>query len=166
MKKSTFRSDTNYKIIKEIIKHYGFKNIFFCPYIINTKAKEKFNYLYKFAEENGRRFEMLYGIEIEKDYSISEEIDSDFWMPDEKEALKAMSIKYFEKYFAGNGYLYMDFTTENPQRSTPFGFKNGGLAIVLYSNCPNNSLPIIWSNDGGWVPLFLRHERYIKRIKK
>ncbi len=38
------------------------------------------------------------------------------------------------------------------------GFRNLGGLIVLHTNTPNNSLPIIWSNFN-WSPLFNRHVR-------
>lgn len=46
----------------------------------------------------------------------------------------------------------------------PFGFNNGdeerGALIVLYSNCPDNTLPIIHHNsDGPWQALFPRNSR-------
>ena len=41
------------------------------------------------------------------------------------------------------------------------GFKKIGATIVLYTNTPNNSLPLIWSNNN-WSPLFTRHIRIKK----
>lgn len=42
----------------------------------------------------------------------------------------------------------------------PLGFSDQGLAVVFQSNCPNNSLPILWSegssNKQSWYPLFKR----------
>lgn len=38
------------------------------------------------------------------------------------------------------------------------GFRKIGGLIVLHTNTPNNSLPIIWSNNN-WTPLFNRHVR-------
>jgi hypothetical protein len=70
--------------------------------------------------------------------------------------LQQMSERYFQSHFLTNAYLYMG---EDPTRPTPFGFKNGGLPIVLHSNCPNNTLPIVWEERGGWHPLFRRFER-------
>jgi hypothetical protein len=41
----------------------------------------------------------------------------------------------------------------------PFlGFRKIGGMIILHTNTPNNSLPIIWS-DVEWSPLFNRHVR-------
>jgi hypothetical protein len=45
------------------------------------------------------------------------------------------------------------------QKNVPLGYKNGQLLVVFYDNCPNNSLPILWSpsqRGGDWYPLFRR----------
>lgn len=51
-----------------------------------------------------------------------------------------------------------------PFRYGPFGYgiKHGegmGSLVVLYTNCPDNSLAIIHEQIGTWKPLFLRHPR-------
>jgi hypothetical protein len=51
----------------------------------------------------------------------------------------------------------------NPKcKSGAFGFRSTGALVVMHTNCPNNTLPIIHhaSNDGSpWSPLFRRSER-------
>jgi hypothetical protein len=37
-----------------------------------------------------------------------------------------------------------------------YGFGRAGLTLVAYTNCPNNSLPLLWHSFGGWFPLFPR----------
>lgn len=39
------------------------------------------------------------------------------------------------------------------------GFKNTGAMVSLYSNCPNNSLPIFHDHNPNWEPLFPRIKR-------
>lgn len=39
----------------------------------------------------------------------------------------------------------------------PLGFGNAQAAVVFEGRCPNNTLPILWANQGGWKPLFPRH---------
>ena len=39
------------------------------------------------------------------------------------------------------------------------GYKGTGAVVVMYSNCPDNSLPIIYDKAQGWEPLFRRVER-------
>ncbi|ASM72925.1 MULTISPECIES: phosphoribosyltransferase-like protein [Roseobacteraceae] len=40
-----------------------------------------------------------------------------------------------------------------------FGFKQTGAKVVMYSNCPNNSLPIFHFESETWTPLFPRVNR-------
>jgi hypothetical protein len=39
------------------------------------------------------------------------------------------------------------------------GFEGTGALVVLYSNCPNNTLPIIHDMTTNWSPLFPRIRR-------
>lgn len=48
---------------------------------------------------------------------------------------------------------------ENKPPYGPFGFDSTGGLIVMYSNCPNNTLPIIHHSSSRWHPLFLRATR-------
>lgn len=41
----------------------------------------------------------------------------------------------------------------------PFGFLETGSLIVMYSNCPNNTLPFIYQRRKNWEPLFPRSSR-------
>ena len=46
------------------------------------------------------------------------------------------------------------------QEYGPFGYHNTGGFIVPYSNCPDNSVPILHKKmKGSWEPLFLRNSR-------
>lgn len=38
----------------------------------------------------------------------------------------------------------------------PLGYANTQALLVFSQSCPNNSLPILWSRNGGWSPLFPR----------
>jgi len=44
------------------------------------------------------------------------------------------------------------------QKDNPLGYGNLQLAIVFEQSCPNDSLPILWSEatDNSWLPLFIR----------
>lgn len=39
------------------------------------------------------------------------------------------------------------------------GYKGTGAVVALYSNCPNNSMPILWDATDAWEPLFPRLKR-------
>lgn len=41
----------------------------------------------------------------------------------------------------------------------PLGFRDGQMLIVLDHNTPNNTLPILWSSEDNWFPLFKRYNK-------
>jgi hypothetical protein len=45
------------------------------------------------------------------------------------------------------------------EKECPLGYGNLEMTIVFEGSCPNNSLPILWSDSAKpkWVPLFKRH---------
>jgi len=43
------------------------------------------------------------------------------------------------------------------ERDCPLGYGGLELAVVFERGCPNDSLPILWSESGKWIPLFKRH---------
>jgi hypothetical protein len=48
---------------------------------------------------------------------------------------------------------------ERVQRNNPLGYKNHGLLLTFWRNCPNNSLPILHGRgrpSSPWEPLFQR----------
>ena len=47
----------------------------------------------------------------------------------------------------------------NIQKKDTFGFSNTGCSVVLYTNTPDNSLPIIYYQSSQWAPLFPRIRR-------
>lgn len=42
------------------------------------------------------------------------------------------------------------------EKKAPLGFNDTEAAIVFESNCPNNTLPILWKESKNWIPLFKR----------
>ena len=38
----------------------------------------------------------------------------------------------------------------------PLGYGGIESLIVFYQSCPNNTLPVLWSQNDGWRPLFPR----------
>jgi hypothetical protein len=49
--------------------------------------------------------------------------------------------------------------TPGPDEETFHGFKGTGAVFAMYSNCPNNTLPILRDNTSEWAPLFPRIRR-------
>lgn len=42
----------------------------------------------------------------------------------------------------------------------PYGYDDGQLLLGTFYNVPDNVLPIIWSDEGGWSPVFKRYPKY------
>ena len=42
---------------------------------------------------------------------------------------------------------------------TAFGFRGTGSLVVMYTNCPDNTLPLVHHNSAAWKPLFPRASR-------
>jgi hypothetical protein len=70
--------------------------------------------------------------------------------PDAPQQLKALADKVYAQHFTG----------KLPAEAT-YGFGKLALAFVFYSNCPDNTLPLLWSEIGSWYPLFRRASRII-----
>jgi len=51
------------------------------------------------------------------------------------------------------------FPPEDTAIEDAFGFGGVGSLVVLYSNCPNNTLPLVWHEAPRWKPLFARVAR-------
>jgi len=41
-------------------------------------------------------------------------------------------------------------------KNNPLGYGNCEAAVIFPDTCPNNSLPILWSESNNWIPLFKR----------
>ncbi len=42
------------------------------------------------------------------------------------------------------------------EKRHPLGYEDSQATVVFYQSCPNNTLPILWSRNNGWFPLFPR----------
>lgn len=152
------------KKISSLISTYSFNSIYFCSLIITERSLKNINDAIANGKFSGRTVKVLYGLKVDDAYSIASS-NGDFWSADDARELIRISYKYFNTHFNENGYLYEDYNSVNPMSPTPLGFKNGGYPIVLFTNCPNNSLPIIWSSNSNWRPLFFRRERHLKEVQ-
>lgn len=48
---------------------------------------------------------------------------------------------------------------QQAKKYIPLGWRDTGALVVLYTNCPNNSLPIIFQKSNSWKPVFPRSAR-------
>lgn len=62
-----------------------------------------------------------------------------------------------EKYYD----LFVPDTHIEIGGSAVYGYGGAGLTVVLNTNVPNNSIPLIWHSDNDWFPLFprVKHHR-------
>lgn len=44
--------------------------------------------------------------------------------------------------------------------ASPFGYRDGQALVAFFYNTPSNTLPIFWSVENGWQPLFKRYDTY------
>ncbi len=40
------------------------------------------------------------------------------------------------------------------EKNSPLGYGNSDASVIFYSSCPNNTLPILWSQNAEWRPMF------------
>ncbi len=119
-------------------------NILFIPMIICPKGTEKIK------EEMNKysNFEMLSVISLKESDLINEDIVD----TSEKRILCQFIIKSFSKVKGSK-------KRNDIKKLKPFGFKNTGGLTVMYTNTPNNSLPVIFVQTDTWTALFERHSR-------
>lgn len=70
---------------------------------------------------------------------------------DISDRLRALSVKIYTDELRALGV---------PERAR-HGYGALALAFAFYSNCPDNTLPMIWAHGGRWRALFPRASRYI-----
>jgi hypothetical protein len=81
---------------------------------------------------------------------------------DGKKSIDESAARLLEKYY---DRFQEDIHTQKGGGCL-FGLGAGGLSLIIGTNCPNNSLYIIWHSYGGWDPLFPRvaHHRPRKQL--
>lgn len=120
-------------------------NLFFVPLIICPKGIEKIDTL----QEKYINFSYQALIKIKNSDLVNEEILDQF---PEKNEIVQMVQATFEQV---KGAL----DNEELKKIEAFGYKNTGGLLVMYTNTPNNTLPLIFLESDTWSPLFKRHSR-------
>ena len=84
------------------------------------------------------------------DSPVDSYLDRNTLIPDLSKQVKAISERlYRERYYS---FL---------AKKNRHGYGGLALAFAMYSNCPDNSLPMLWTTNGGWHPLYRRVSRFI-----
>jgi len=120
-------------------------NLLFVPLMICPKGVEKIDTLH--ADSEKFSYESL--IKIKNSDLINEEILEYF--PENEDVVQMIN----ETFDTVKGAL----DNEEVKKLEPFGYKNTGGLVVMYTNTPNNSLPLIFLESDTWSPLFKRHSR-------
>ena len=98
------------------------------------------NHVERFIKQNGLQADLYFCDELGSEHTIFSERSEAFPDPDErdraKQAAEAMGVKLEPKQ--------------------PLGYGDTQSVVVFYDSCPNNTLPILWSQKNGWSPLFPR----------
>jgi len=118
--------------------------ILFVPLIIFPVGLDKIN---KSLVSNYPNFSIKPIIEVKLSEIINKEAE------DSNDELKPF-VDMIERSFT-----LVKGDTTMPMGIEKFGYKNTGGLVVMCTNTPNNSLPIIFYESNSWSPLFKRHFR-------
>jgi hypothetical protein len=72
--------------------------------------------------------------------------------PTDHDDFRRLAIDSFPKLLAGQ-------TPEEAKVYGPFGFDDTGGLVILATNCPDNTLPLVHHASDTWKPLFPRASR-------
>ncbi len=134
------------KYLKHIVENIKFEN----PNI-------EVHYLMLFATE--------FGISEIRKLKIFDKVEAVFTIDDTFKAYSDNS-RYFSPTLNLDPIIDKDFsrTTANSYGATlfvgaPLGYRDCQLLLGLYHNTPDNSLPIFWSQENSWKPIFKRYQK-------
>jgi hypothetical protein len=124
------------------------KKIYYCPYILSQVAHKNLEdrlLSWKKEEKISNEIKILQTCNISISPCIS---DSSGLNIDEKSNVAKLCKKYYNKFEEDEHTKMVG--------GVPYGYGRAGLTLVLQSNCPNNTLPILWHSFNDWYPLFPR----------
>jgi len=136
----------------DIWRNLESKNIYYLPYIISTVAWNRINRLiFNWRKEMKIPNEIIVQptLKVPMSKCLSENQNGPV-------NPKLPVAKLCEKYFDD---CILDEHTEKGG-NCKWGFGDAGLTLVLNTNCPNNTIPLIWRSCGDWYPLFPRIEHH------
>ncbi len=120
------------------------------PLVICPKGDEKISGMLKGSVTMS--YKPVLRIPSSEIFTVDESVDENTCITE----VRAINAEYSNR-------MGLDFNVDDAEKIKigTFGYKNTGALIVMYSNCPNNTLALIHrSNDDNWKPLFPRSERF------
>lgn len=139
---------------KEIWKNIENVKIYYLPYIMSSVAERNVNRRLKKwrCEENPSLKDIVIKPSLKVKVSKCVRANNSYKI-DETKPVAKLCEKYFDE----------DIIDEHKEKGgeCKWGFGESGLDLVLNTNCPNNTLPIIWHDYNEWIPLFPRIEHHI-----
>ncbi len=128
-------------------------SLYYCPYIIASRAERHFAaHLSEWARDMGMKRPPAIcptcHVSLSKCLRSGESLDIDPSAPVSRLCCKYHPLFVVDEHMAKGG-------------PCQYGFGSAGLTLVLSTNCPNDTLPIVWHSFNGWKPLFprVRHHR-------
>jgi len=138
---------TFFEIWKEDVKDC---DIYYCPYLQGPASKQHLEAsLPVWTKDIGRQksVKVLPTCSI----SVSSCLSSDEGLTID-ETLPVANLCRDDRYFS----KFVDDRHIRKGGAAYYGFGRAGLTLVLQSNCPNNTIPLIWHSYNDWFPLFPR----------
>ncbi|NVM55659.1 MAG: hypothetical protein HWN66_18310 [Candidatus Helarchaeota archaeon] len=124
------------------------KKIYYSPYILSYVSKKNISErIPKWIEDESIDNDVKYvsTCNIPISPCISNKTNTDI---DETNPVAKLCKKYY-KYFIEDEHT-------KKVGGIPYGYGRAGLTLILQSNCPNSTLPILWHSYKNWYPLFPR----------
>jgi len=124
------------------------KTIYYCPYILSDVSNNNLISkipIWKKDEGIKNDINILPTCNISISPCISNKEGTAI---DEKKPVSKLCKKYYNK-FIENEHI-------KKGGGAQYGYGGAGLTLIFQSNCPNNSLPLLWHAYNEWYPLFPR----------
>ncbi len=121
-------------------RHFGDYSILICPLVVCPKGDERIS----------KRISKLSNIEYEPGLVIPDEA---MFQRNSKDSNFELNEKIWDLFVR----LKKRFCVTKPEEL--LGFKKTGAQVVMYSNCPNNTLTLFHREAENWKPLFPRVNR-------
>lgn len=135
-------------VLRFAIKHFcPDVPVLFVPLVISEIGEERIRT--KMSSEAGFRFEYTFKVPLHVHVQEEPQADESPFFAD----VRSLVERTFER-------VRVSSTQGAEPLEHAFGFGSAGTLLVIYSNCPNNTLPLIWHDSPQWRALFPRVSRY------